>query len=1033
MKIPSNLCRAGRRTSGALLAAQLSLAAISASHGDDKNWISPYPNAWTSDNCWSLYGKPGAQDNVMTPAPGAFGALLLDDSPSVANWDFGGSADWTATASGGARVLTISGTLNRGAGSGFLNFRSALHVGATLSMDVGALNVHGELRLGDNTANTQLQNLTVTGATSMLGGQIRVNAANAKFGVINNNGGKFRILETTAVTSGGVTVSGLTGTAGTFATASAGTTAVSGTLTIDVTGSDLYSYSGTIVNTTGSGALASLALVKAGSGTQILSGSNTYSGGTTVAGGALLIDNAGGSGVGTGAVVVRDRATFGGKGKAELAGANGISIETGGTLLVGDGTAASGTLTIVNNLTIGADARLTFVIGDNFAHSTLARSGTTTNWTFPGNQSVFFLGTLAPGTYSNLITGLPSSLNVSGWKIANAGWSGTFSNNAGNLSLTVNPKTDNDLTVSVLEAMKKALDYIQIPEIAKRKPGTDSGGGYVYRYDVNNLTNRAGEAPCPDTDVVYIQPPSTPTMGGLFVHAYKATKDFEPDTERQRYLLAAKRVAQTLEHFKLQVVVDNVQVAGWHFFGDYGSTRGYAEGALDFTGQRYEQLHPPPDPVKLRYVHITFDDKTTQSCVDFLLDYVDAVGIGQDCAAENLLGEAVDCMARARYPNGAWPQRLYEEKDGNGNVIRGNLVQPAGNYPIENISAGSLSPEEYEPAQGGQPKGSQFSWSGSEIPADSGQYNYSFHFTLNDGVMRDCIQVMLHAKRFAEAHPEWTKWNADSAWKAAREGGNFLINAQFRGPGGVCGAWGQQYDYPAALDVSLPNDRSKLVPCWARKFEIPAVSSAETAMVVEALIDLYLESGMNKYFKDANGFPVEKAITWLDTPQDRGGARLYPEADGKPVNLWARYYGFFGMHTNQPIGGSNDSKIIIYPADGAPLPSSWVEDYSIPGIIAKYNKVNALGRVAYLDDQRRHLSSDRWKELKKDVTNIINDMDSRGRWVSREYLWKDAENPGPVTDVISTAVFVRNMYSLCSYLERVNEPHDGLIPPPPLP
>jgi outer membrane autotransporter protein len=93
-------------------------------------------------------------------------------------------------------------------------------------------------------------------------------------------------------------------------------------------------------------------LTKVGTGTQTLSGENTYAGATTVNAGSLLVD---GSLAAASAVMVNSGATLGGTGTA----AGTVTIADGGTLAPGD---SPGTLT-VGSLSLGNTSLLNYELG----------------------------------------------------------------------------------------------------------------------------------------------------------------------------------------------------------------------------------------------------------------------------------------------------------------------------------------------------------------------------------------------------------------------------------------------------------------------------------------------------------------------------------------------------------------------------------------------------------------------------------------------------------------------------------------------
>lgn len=76
-------------------------------------------------------------------------------------------------------------------------------------------------------------------------------------------------------------------------------------------------------------------LEKVGVGAQRLTGNNTYSGGTVISEGSLLVNNTAGSGLGVGAVEVKNNATLGGLGYIALGSSNSITVEAGGRIAAG--------------------------------------------------------------------------------------------------------------------------------------------------------------------------------------------------------------------------------------------------------------------------------------------------------------------------------------------------------------------------------------------------------------------------------------------------------------------------------------------------------------------------------------------------------------------------------------------------------------------------------------------------------------------------------------------------------------------------
>jgi rhamnogalacturonan endolyase len=146
-------------------------------------------------------------------------------------------------------------------------------------------------------------------------------------------------------------------------------------------------------------------LIKVGTGTLTLSGTNSYSGGTTVSSGILLVNNTNGSASGSGTVAVNSGGTLGGTGI--ISGA--VTVQNGGALAPGN---PLGTLTVSNNLTLAAGST-TFV---QVQHSPLT------------NNAVKISGTLIEGGTLNVTDlGIGTLTSGDSFKVFNAGvYSGAF-------------------------------------------------------------------------------------------------------------------------------------------------------------------------------------------------------------------------------------------------------------------------------------------------------------------------------------------------------------------------------------------------------------------------------------------------------------------------------------------------------------------------------------------------------------------------------------------------------------------------------
>ena len=159
-----------------------------------------------------------------------------------------------------------------------------------------------------------------------------------------------------------------------------------------------------------------------------------------------------------------------------------------------------------------------------------------------------------------------------------------------------------------------------------------------------------------------------------------------------------------------------------------------------------------------------------------------------------------------------------------------------------------------------------------------GDNGYHILATLNDDAMTGLIRVLLVG---------YDRSGREEYLEAATRAGDFLLKAQATGDKP---AFAQQYS-------------ASLKPAPARKFEPAGYASLETAYAINALIDLYLGTGYDRYRKGA-----EQAATWLDA------SRITP-------TTWARLY---EVGSNRPIFGKRDGTMTY---DIADLPESERNSY----------------------------------------------------------------------------------------------------------
>jgi len=331
----------------------------------------------------------------------------------------------------------------------------------------------------------------------------------------------------------------------------------------------------------------------------------------------------------------------------------------------------------------------------------------------------------------------------------------------------------------------------------------------------------------------------------------------------------------------------------------------------------------------------TYDDDNTQEALRFLVALTTTAPLG-DAPRDRRHREARDYglakLLEAQRPNGGWPQRWS-----------GQRIDPAS-YPV-------------------RPARFPATW-----PREHPKTPYYDHYTLNDDTQRDCILTLLDAAR---------RLNRTDYREAALRGGAFLLQAQLPEPQP---GWAQQYN-------------AQMEPAWARAFEPPGISSRESTGVMRLLVDLYLETGDNRFLE-----PLPRAIAWL---------RRSEIAPGQ----WARLY---ELGTNRPIFGDRDGKI-YYAVEELSAERqtgyAWKGAFGVPQAIAYHDSVVADGREATLARRATTPASatagPQGRPLAANVREAIDALDAEDRWI---VTLRGSR-------VISTGAFISNVNLLSAYLE----------------
>lgn len=330
------------------------------------------------------------------------------------------------------------------------------------------------------------------------------------------------------------------------------------------------------------------------------------------------------------------------------------------------------------------------------------------------------------------------------------------------------------------------------------------------------------------------------------------------------------------------------------------------EYSIDFAPEAFDDVPRAGEEPRRgqRAPDSTLDDDTTQSALRFLLAL--AAVLPDDAVIIRARDRGLAGLLAAQLPCGAWPQRY----DG--------APPAAGAFPPVRATIPADWPREW-------PKP-----------------DYKRYATLNDNTLRDCVGVLLDAHR---------RLGRRDCLDAALRAGEFLVLAQLPEPQP---AWAQQYD-------------ARIQPAWARAFEPPAVTAGESAGAVRTLLDLYVETGDERFLE-----PIPRAIAWWRRSEIAPGT-------------WARYY---ELGTNRPIYGDRDGEI-HYTLEELSAERrggyAWQGSFGVADAIRAYEQLRAGGRGAALAKRAppsRESRAKRARALGPKVRAALDSLDDRGIWLT---------------------------------------------------
>jgi len=464
--------------------------------------------------------------------------------------------------------------------------------------------------------------------------------------------------------------------------------------------------------------------------------------------------------------------------------------------------------------------------------------------------------------------------------------------------------------------------------------------------------------------MIWMQNPGTVSMGHLFLDAYQ-------ETGNEYYYQAAAKAASA-------IIWGQSSEGGWNYMIDFAGDRSLKMwySTIGKNGWRLEEFQH-------YYGNSTFDDDVTSNAGKFLLRmYVEKM----DPVWKPSLDKAIGFILESQYPLGGWPQR----------------------YPLK-----------YDFNKEGHP-------------------DYTSFYTFNDGVIWENVNFLIQC---------YLTLGEERLLDPIRRGMYFYMISQ-----DSSGGWAQQ------LNMALE-------PEGARTYEPKALLPRTTFANAMLLIKFYQYTGDSKFLTR-----VPEAIKWLEKtslPKDHtlNGRYTHPTfmEPGTNKPLYVHRQGSNSKYGKYSVDYSDDKLLSHYGGKTVIMVNQLKKEYD--RVLSLSKEEATKDSPLKVEKFQKEGTPQSYYSLNQDlfpfvpdenqIKAIINSLDSEGRWLVRHVSTSNpyigdgqkqeltdefaSKNVGDETDTspfsdqsdqqyISTAVYIRNMSSLISYLRSAKSTDNQIKP-----